>query len=106
MSDNTPRSGTPEDERRSAATEQRLSGRAQRKVAQAETVKRQRMMAVVGGIVAVALVALLLFLVFIRQPAAPEVALADPPAENIPVAGRTMGDSGAPVTVVEWGDYT
>ncbi len=106
MSDNTPRGGKPENAGRSAATEQRLSGRAQRKVAQAEAAKRQRLMAVVGGVVAIAVVALLVFFVFVRKPAAPEVALADPPAEGIPVAGRTMGDPNAPVTVVEWGDYT
>ena len=106
MADNTPRGGPPENARRSDATEQRLSGRAQRKVAQEQAAKRQRLMAVVGGIAAIAVVALLVFLVFIRKPATPEVALANPPAEGIPVAGRTMGDPGAPVTVVEWGDYT
>lgn len=106
MSDNTPRGERSGDERRSAATEQRLSGRAQRKVAQEEAVRRQRLMTIVGGAVAIVVVALLVFFVFVRKPAAPEVALAEPPAEGIPVAGRTMGDPGAPVTVVEWGDYT
>lgn len=106
MSDNTPRSERPGNDRRSAATEQRLTGRAQRKVAQEQSAKRQRQTVIIGGIAAIAAVALLVFLVFVRRPAAPEVALANPPAESIPVAGRTMGDPGAPVTVVEWGDYT
>lgn len=106
MSDQSSRGRNPEPERRSAATEQRLSGRAQRKIAQEEAAKRQRLMAIVGGAVAIVVVALLVFFVFVRKPAAPEVAIAAPLDASLPFAGRTLGDPGAPVTVVEWGDYT
>lgn len=105
MSDNTPRSDRPGNERRSAATEQRLSGRAQRKVAQEEAARRQRLLTIVGGAVAIVVVALLVFFVFVRKPATPTVAIADPIDPGIPAAGRTLGNPDAPVTVVEWGDY-
>jgi hypothetical protein len=105
MSENSPRGGQPEHERRSAATEQRLSGRAQRRIAQEQAAKRQRLMTIVGGVVAIAVVALLVFFVFVRKPGTPSVEIAAPLDPGIPAAGRTLGNPDAPVTVVEWGDY-
>jgi hypothetical protein len=106
MSDTPPSAGEPRRSPRSAATEQRLSGRAQRRIAQEEAAKRQRLLAIAGGVVAVAVVALLVFVVFVRRPAAPAVQIAAAPDAALPVAGRTMGNPDAPVTVLEWGDYT
>lgn len=112
MSDNTSQ-GTPQGtppgagkgpSPRSAATEQRLSGRAQRKLAAEQAEKRKRLVTVGGAIAALALAALLVF-VFTRKPDAPPVAVAPPMEEGIAFAGRTMGNPDAPVTVVEWGDY-
>lgn len=105
MSDNAPRGERPGSERRATATEQRLSGRAQRKVAQEEAASRQRLMTVVGGVVAIVVVALLVFFAFVRKPEAPSVQLAAPLEPGIPAAGRTLGNPDALVTVVEWGDY-
>ena len=108
MSDKTSR-GTPQEagqgpSPRSAATEQRLSGRAQRKLAAEQAEKRKRLLTIGGAIAAIALAALLFF-VFTRKPDAPPVAVAPPMEQGIAAAGRTMGDPNAPVTVVEWGDY-
>jgi hypothetical protein len=105
MSDNAPRGG-PGQTPRSSATEDRLSGRAQRKLEQEAAAKRQRTLAIVGGLAAVAVVAVLVFFVFVRQAAAPAVEIAAAPDASIPLSGRTMGNPDAPVTVVEWGDYT
>ena len=61
----------------------------------------------VGSAIAAALlIALVVFLVTRPREAGPPVLAAEPMSEAIPVAGMTMGAEDAPVTVVEWGDYT
>ena len=83
-----------------------MSGRAQRKVA-AEQAARRRRLTIAGGVIAVALiVALVAFLATQPQESGPPVLAADPMSDAIPVDGMVMGPEDAPVTVVEWGDYT
>ncbi len=90
---------------RSAATQERLSGRAQRKQAAEEAGRKRRLYAIVGGLAAVAVLALIVFLVTRPRPEGPPVATAPALAAEIPTDGRLMGNPEAPVTVVEWGDY-
>lgn len=60
-----------------------------------------------GGAIAAALViALVVFLATRPREAGPPVLAAEPMTDTIPVAGMAMGAEDAPVTVVEWGDYT
>jgi hypothetical protein len=83
-----------------------MSGRAQRKAA-AEQAARQKRLTLIGSAIGVALlVALVAFLLTRPQDAGPPVLAADPMPATIPVDGRVMGAEDAPVTVVEWGDYT
>jgi hypothetical protein len=89
--------------RRSA---QRISGRAQRKVAEEQAARRKRLMIVGGAIAAALLIALVVFLVTRPREAGPPVLAAEPMSDTIPAEGMTMGAEDAPVTVVEWGDYT
>lgn len=91
--------------RRSARGEERRSGHAQRKLA-AEAASRQRQRwAVIGGVAAMALLALVIYLVTRPQPAGPPVATALEIPSGLEVDGRLMGSADAPITVVEWGDY-
>ena len=83
-----------------------MSGRAQRKIA-AEQAARRRRLTIAGGVIAAALiVALVAFLATRPQESGPPVLAADPMSDAIPVDGMVMGPEDAPVTVVEWGDYT
>ncbi len=83
-----------------------MSGRAQRKIA-AEQAARRRRLTIAGGVIAAALiVALVAFLATRPREAGPPVLAADPMSDVIPVDGMAMGAEDAPVTVVEWGDYT
>jgi protein-disulfide isomerase len=60
-----------------------------------------------GSAIGVALlIALVAFLVTRPQDVGPPVLAAEPLPESIPVAGMSMGPEDAPVTVVEWGDFT
>jgi protein-disulfide isomerase len=60
-----------------------------------------------GSAIGVALlIALVVFLVTRPQDVGPPVLAAEPLPESIPVAGMSMGPEDAPVTVVEWGDFT
>jgi hypothetical protein len=104
MSENPPEGGVPGQTTRSGRTEERLSGRAQRKI-QAEQARKRRTLFIAGGAVAAAALAALLILIFSRQPQMPPVAVAPEIAEGVAYSGRTMGNPDAPVTVVEWGDY-
>jgi hypothetical protein len=83
-----------------------MSGRAQRKIAEEQAARRRRLMLLGGAIAAAVIVALVVFLVTRPREAGPPVLAADPMPDTIPVAGMTMGAEDAPVTVVEWGDYT
>lgn len=85
--------------------EQRITGRAQRKLAKEQEARRTRVYTILAALGAVLVVVVLLF-VFARQgEAGPPVATAPALAETIPVDGRTMGDPNAPVKVLEYGDY-
>ena len=91
---------------RESRSERRISGRAQRKIAE-EQAARQRRLTMLGGAIAAALiVALVVFLITRPREAGPPVLAAEPMSDAIPVAGMAMGPEHAPVTVVEWGDYT
>jgi protein-disulfide isomerase len=60
-----------------------------------------------GSAIGVALlIALVVFLVTRPRDVGPPVLAAEPLPESIPVAGMSMGPEDAPVTVVEWGDFT
>jgi hypothetical protein len=94
------------DPRGATRAERRISGREQRKLA-AEQAARRKQYALVGGAVAVALVvALVLILMNRPREAGPLMLAAQPLPETIPTESNVMGQSDAPVTVVEWGDYT
>jgi hypothetical protein len=87
-------------------SERRVSGRAQRKVAEEQAARRKRL-AMLGSAIGVALlIALVVFLVTRTRDVGPPVLAAEPLPESIPVAGMSMGPEDAPVTVVEWGDFT
>jgi hypothetical protein len=94
------------DPRRSRRAERRTTGREQRKVAAEEAARRKRWTIAAGTIALVLIVGLVAFLVTRPRDLGPpiEVAAAMPP--TIPTAGMTMGPDDAPVTIVEWGDYT
>ncbi|MGI9252738.1 MAG: hypothetical protein ACR2J8_03255 [Thermomicrobiales bacterium] len=98
MSQNPPPGGT------SSKTEERLSGRAQRKLAEQQAHKRQRLW-IFGGLLLGAVVLALLGFMLTRRSALPPVAIAPEMEQGFAYAGRTMGDPNAPVKVVEWGDY-
>jgi hypothetical protein len=86
--------------------EDRTSGRAQRKLAAEQAARRRRLTIVGGAIAAALLVALVLILVNRPRDTGPPVLAADALPSSIPVEANTMGPADAPVTVVEWGDYT
>jgi hypothetical protein len=87
-------------------SEQRISGRAQRKVAEEQAARRKRLAILGSAIGAALLIALILFLITRPRDVGPPVLAAEPLPESIPVSGMSMGPEDAPVTVVEWGDFT
>jgi hypothetical protein len=100
------RDQTGPEQTRGRRSERRVSGRAQRKVAEEQAARRKRLMLLGGAIAATLIVALVLFLVTRPREAGPPVLAAEQMSDAIPVAGMAMGPEDAPVTVVEWGDYT
>ena len=87
-------------------SERRITGRAQRKIAEEQAARRKRL-TVLGSAIGVSLlIALVVFLITRPRDAGPPVLAAEPMSDAIPVAGMAMGPEDAPVTVVEWGDYT
>ena len=91
---------------RGRRAEQRVSGRAQRKIAEEQEARRRRLTIIGSAIGAALLIALIVFLITRPREAGPPVLAAEPMSDAIPVAGMAMGAEDAPVTVVEWGDYT
>ena len=83
-----------------------MSGRAQRKIAEEQSARRKRVMLLGGAIAAALVIALVVFLVTRPRDIGPPVLAADALPPSIPVAGMSMGPEDAPVTVVEWGDFT
>jgi len=102
------RKGIAEEMSRQVEREARRSRRAERRLAAERAARRRRQMSIFGGLVAVALIAALV-LILINRPGAGEdisdIAAAAPLDAGIPTNGRVMGQEGAPVHVVEWGDY-
>lgn len=95
----------PDSPRRSRR-DRAMSNRERRRV-EAEQAERRKRYAIIGGAVAVALVVGLVLVLLNRpQPAGSPVLVADPLPASIPLDGKVMGAADAPVTVVEWGDYT
>jgi hypothetical protein len=92
--------------RKGRRAERRLSGRAQRRVAQEEAERRKRLTLIGSLVGVVALIALIAFLLTRPPDLGPPIVAAEPLPASIPVEGRTMGSPDAPVTVLEWGDYT
>ena len=97
---------TDPEQTRQRRSERRISGRAQRKIAEEQSARRKRLTMVGSAIGVALLVALVVFLITRPREAGPPVLAAEPMSDEIPVAGMTMGPEDAPVTVVEWGDYT
>ena len=91
---------------RASRAERRTSGRAQRKIAAEEAERRKRLTILGGAIAAALIVALVVFLATRPREAGPPVLAAEPMSDSIPVDDMAMGPADAPVTVVEWGDYT
>jgi hypothetical protein len=83
-----------------------MSGRAQRKIAEEQAARRKRLTILGSAIGAALLIVLIAFLVTRPRDTGPPVLAAQPMSDAIPVAGTAMGAEDAPVTVVEWGDYT
>ena len=92
---------------RERRSEQRVSGRAQRRIAEEQAARRKRL-TILGSAIGVALLIALVVFLFTRSRdvSGPPVLAAEPMPASIPVAGMSMGAEDAPVTVVEWGDYT
>ena len=100
------RDQTGPEQTRGRRSEQRVSGRAQRKIAEEQEARRRRLTIIGSAIGAALLIALIVFLVTRPREAGPPVLAAEPMSDTVPVAGMAMGAEDAPVTVVEWGDYT
>ena len=90
---------------RERRSEQQISRRAQRKIAEEQAERRKRLMLLGGGIAAALILALVGFLVT-RPGDIGAPVLAEPLPASIPVKGMSMGSENAPVTVTEWGDFT
>lgn len=103
MAQNPPEVGSGNQPQRSR-TDERLSGRAERKLAKEQAAKRRTIWTIAGAVAAVAVIAVAALLLT-RKPAVEPVAVAPAMEEGIAFSGRTMGDPNAPVKVVEWGDY-
>ena len=101
-----PQDVTGPEQTRGRRSERRTSGRAQRKIAEEQAARRKRLTMVGSAIGAALLIALIVFLITRPRDAGPPVLAAEPMSDAIPVAGTAMGAEDAPVTVVEWGDYT
>ena len=97
---------TGPEQTRERRSERRMSGRAQRKIAEEQAARRKRLTILGSAIGAALLIALIVFLITRPRDAGPPVLAAEPMSDAIPVAGMAMGAEDAPVTVVEWGDYT
>jgi protein-disulfide isomerase len=87
----------------------RVSRRAERRITK-QRAARQRRAWVFGGAIALAIVAALTLILVNRggggnASALPPVVAGAAIDPSIPLNGRILGDSSAPVTVVEWGDY-
>jgi hypothetical protein len=101
-----PQDLTGPEQTRERRSERRMSGRAQRKIAEEQAARRNRLTIIGSAIGAALLIALIVFLVTRPRDVGPPVLAAEPMSDAIPVAGMAMGAEDAPVTVVEWGDYT
>jgi hypothetical protein len=97
---------TGPEQSRESRSERRISGRAQRKIAEEQAARRRRLTLLGGAIAAAVIIALVVFLVTRPREVGPPVLAAAPLPDSVPVAGMAMGPENAPVTVVEWGDYT
>ena len=97
--------------RRSRRSDRRVTGREQRRVAAEEAARRKRWTVAAGTLALVLIVGLAAFLVTRPRDPGPPIQTAEAQASSIPTGGdtleaHTMGAADAPVTVVEWGDYT
>jgi hypothetical protein len=97
---------TGPEQTRERRSERRISSRAQRKIAEEQAARRKRLTIIGSAIGAALLIALIVFLITRPRDVGPPVLAAEPLPASIPVAGMSMGPEDAPVTVVEWGDFT
>jgi sugar phosphate permease len=82
------------------------SRHAERKAAAEKAQRRNRLGMFAGAIIVAASIVATLFIVSRpSQTGLPPVKAATEAYANVPENGRTMGNPGAPVKVVEWGDY-
>jgi hypothetical protein len=92
--------------RRARSAQRRVSGREQRKIAAEQAARNRKIALAVGAVVVVLVVGLIAFLVTRPPDAGPPVLAGEPLPATIPQEANAMGPADAPVTVVEWGDYT
>ena len=71
-----------------------------------QAAQRRRLLVILGSAVAIA-IAVVVVLILANRPEsrATPMVTAEALAAGVATNGRVMGDSAAPVTVVEWGDY-
>lgn len=86
--------------------EERVSGRAQRRI-QEEQSRKRRFYVIAGGIAAaIVLIAVIAFVASRGDEGDGLLPVVAASSEiTAPIDGRVAGEAGAPVTVVEWGDY-
>jgi protein-disulfide isomerase len=93
-------------QRRERQQQERREQREQRRVAAIQRQQRQRRLQILGGVVALAVVVAVILIALNRPATTGDLAiLPSPIPAGVATDGRQLGDPGAPVTIVEYGDY-
>lgn len=81
------------------------SRRAERKAAAKKSKRRNALSMFAGALIVALSIVVTLFVITRPGSSLPAVKAAAELPPDVPVNGRTLGDPGAPVKIVEWGDY-